>query len=115
HKHNIRDMAPEIGKHPTGIIKETPVGLVTSNRCIRRVWRRSQPHIPVQMGRWLFIWRETQALCPTSFPQPDGMNFSQHARLYDFSYPMIIISRMDLGPELENGSVFFLCLEHDLA
>src|SRR5690606_13996035 len=113
--HDIRDVAPEIRKHPTAVVQKMPVGYMTALREVIGVWRRTQPHIPVERrGRGLRL-RMSKARREAGLPQAHGMYLSDCTGLYDLDNPMVIVGSMDLRAELKYAVVLVQMFQHHLS
>src|SRR5690606_17089427 len=103
--YDIRDVAPEVRKHPAAVVQEMPVGYMAAFREVIGVWRRTQPHVPVECrGRGLRL-RMSKARREAGLPQAHGVYLSDCTGLYDLDNPMVVVGSMDLRAELKDALV----------
>src|SRR5688572_7583962 len=93
-EYHVSNMAPEIGKHSTGVIQEVAVSKVATLRHVFGIRSRAQPHVPIEGGRRRFDLCRPQVRRRTGFPETNRMNFSKCPGADDLHYTMVILAGM---------------------
>src|SRR5690606_20037593 len=88
--------------------------MVAAFREIVGVRRRPQPHVPIERSRWRLGLRMAEAWREAGFPQADGMDLTDGARLNHLNNTMVVIGGVDLRTKLKYPVMLFQMFQHHL-